>query len=274
MWKTSLILLIAFFSFKLTGQTFGTGIYDIDGNYYQTVVLNNEFTQPKEWMVTNLRVTKYSDGTSIPNEINSDFEPGWRYYANSSSNNDIYGKLYSGGTLVTSKNVCPNGWRVATKSDWEELMFIFGNQYNAGGPLKSLDLWDSPNTGATNSSNFSATPGGFLNTTGNGIFQGEGTVGVWWAAWEIGDFQSPNFWRMHYNNTEVDEVNSLGQVRAASIRCVNNNPPADIIELNNSSKNLIQILDMMGRETTFKPNTPLIYVYDDGSTEKVFSVEY
>jgi len=41
-----------------------------------------------------------------------------------------------------------------------------------------------------------------------------------------------------------------------------------------TSKHLIQILDLMGRETTFKPNTPLIYVYDDGSTEKVFSVEY
>jgi hypothetical protein len=31
---------------------------------------------------------------------------------------------------------------------------------------------------------------------------------------------------------------------------------------------------MMGSETTFTPNTPLIYIYDDGSTEKVFSVEY
>ena len=41
-----------------------------------------------------------------------------------------------------------------------------------------------------------------------------------------------------------------------------------------TTKNLIQILDMMGRETSFKPNTPLIYVYDDGSTEKVFSVDY
>jgi hypothetical protein len=40
-----------------------------------------------------------------------------------------------------------------------------------------------------------------------------------------------------------------------------------------TSKNLIQILDMMGRETTFKPNTPLIYVYDDGTTEKVFTIE-
>ena len=40
-----------------------------------------------------------------------------------------------------------------------------------------------------------------------------------------------------------------------------------------TSKNLIQILDLMGRETTFKPNTPLIYVYDDGSTERVFTIE-
>ncbi|MDA7762447.1 hypothetical protein N8927_04590 [Crocinitomicaceae bacterium] len=40
-----------------------------------------------------------------------------------------------------------------------------------------------------------------------------------------------------------------------------------------TTKNLIQILDMMGRETSFKPNTPLIYVYDDGSIEKVFTIE-
>ena len=40
-----------------------------------------------------------------------------------------------------------------------------------------------------------------------------------------------------------------------------------------SSKNLIQILDLMGRETAFRPNTPLIYVYDDGSTEIVFTIE-
>ena len=40
-----------------------------------------------------------------------------------------------------------------------------------------------------------------------------------------------------------------------------------------TSKTIIKILDLMGRETTFKPNTPLIYVYDDGSTERVYRVE-
>jgi len=53
----------------------------------------------------------------------------------------------------------------------------------------------------------------------------------------------------------------------------NNDCTSSLTELN-TSKNLFQILDLMGRETSFKPNTPLIYVYDDGSIEKVFSVEY
>ncbi|MCJ8290453.1 MAG: hypothetical protein HRT58_12370 [Crocinitomicaceae bacterium] len=42
---------------------------------------------------------------------------------------------------------------------------------------------------------------------------------------------------------------------------------------NNESKNLIQILDITGRITDFIPNTILIYVYDDGSTERVFKFE-
>ena len=48
---------------------------------------------------------------------------------------------------------------------------------------------------------------------------------------------------------------------------------AGLDALNSSPKTLTQILDLMGRETTFKPNTPLIYVYDDGSMERVYRVE-
>jgi len=44
-------------------------------------------------------------------------------------------------------------------------------------------------------------------------------------------------------------------------------------ELNTTSKQLLKIVDLMGIETTFKSNTPLIYVYDDGTTEKVFTIE-
>ena len=50
---------------------------------------------------------------------------------------------------------------------------------------------------------------------------------------------------------------------------------AGLSDLTNSGsdKKLIKILDQMGRETEEKANTFLIYMYSDGSTEKVFRVE-
>lgn len=36
---------------------------------------------------------------------------------------------------------------------------------------------------------------------------------------------------------------------------------------------LVRIIDYLGREVEFKPNTPLIYMYSDGTIEKVFRLE-
>lgn len=38
-------------------------------------------------------------------------------------------------------------------------------------------------------------------------------------------------------------------------------------------KTLVHVLDLMGKETENRPNTLLLYVYSDGTTEKVFRVE-
>lgn len=45
-----------------------------------------------------------------------------------------------------------------------------------------------------------------------------------------------------------------------------------ISELNPNEKQLLKIVDLTGRETTFTTNTPLIYIYSDGSTERVFVI--
>jgi hypothetical protein len=37
-----------------------------------------------------------------------------------------------------------------------------------------------------------------------------------------------------------------------------------------SNRKLIKIVDIMGRETEFKKNEVLFYMFDDGSTEKKF----
>lgn len=40
-----------------------------------------------------------------------------------------------------------------------------------------------------------------------------------------------------------------------------------------SQKSIIRVVDLMGRETDNKSNTLLIYIYSDGTTEKVFRLE-
>ncbi|MDC0230691.1 hypothetical protein OAK19_01900 [Aureispira] len=49
---------------------------------------------------------------------------------------------------------------------------------------------------------------------------------------------------------------------------ISNNPINSYYELNSPNKELIKIIDLLGREIPFKPNTPLIYIYDDGTVEK------
>lgn len=48
---------------------------------------------------------------------------------------------------------------------------------------------------------------------------------------------------------------------------------ASIEELTTGPKKLIKIVDYMGRETAFKTNTPLIFIYSDGTRERVMKIE-
>ena len=40
-----------------------------------------------------------------------------------------------------------------------------------------------------------------------------------------------------------------------------------------SERQLEHIIDYMGRETEFKPNTPLIFIYDDGTRQRIMKLE-
>jgi hypothetical protein len=42
---------------------------------------------------------------------------------------------------------------------------------------------------------------------------------------------------------------------------------------NSIEKKLVKITDLLGRETIYEPNKPLIYFYNDGSTKKVYRIE-
>jgi len=46
-----------------------------------------------------------------------------------------------------------------------------------------------------------------------------------------------------------------------------------IEELTQNEKELVKIIDLMGRETKFVSNTPLIFIYSDGTIERVMEIE-
>ncbi|MBG0861139.1 MAG: T9SS type A sorting domain-containing protein [Bacteroidales bacterium] len=118
---------------------------DGDNNNYPVVVIGTQ-----TWMAENLKTTKYNDGTSVPGYC-------WNNY--DINNKNIYGALYSFNVVNTGK-LCPTGWRVPSHSEWGELVSYLGG--SAGGKMKETGTthWNSPNTGATNESGFTALPGG------------------------------------------------------------------------------------------------------------------
>ncbi len=70
-----------------------------------------------------------------------------------------FGLLYN-AYATKHVNFCPEGWHLPTQDEWDT---IYSSVENDAGSLKdtSIDFWNSPNTGANNSSGFNARGGGY-----------------------------------------------------------------------------------------------------------------
>ncbi|MEI6089826.1 MAG: FISUMP domain-containing protein [bacterium] len=141
------------------------------------------------WMCRNLDVTTYRDGTPIPEVTNSsewaNLKTGaWCYYNNDPAMGAIYGKLYNWYAVNDSRGLAPEGWHIPSDKEWNILSDFLGGADIAAGKLKSKGtieagdgLWNSPNSGATNESGFSALPGGARCQ--HGTFCWIGDYGYW-----------------------------------------------------------------------------------------------
>lgn len=156
-----------------------TSVTDIDGNVYHVTKHCGKW-----WMSENLRTTRYNDGTAIPTGLSNsawsnDTIGAYAIYDDLAINNLSYGKLYNWHAVHTGK-LAPAGWHVATEAEWNALISCYGGSGVAGGKLKSTsNVWNSPNTGADNSSGFNGLPGGYRGTTGG--YATMGNTGYWWA---------------------------------------------------------------------------------------------
>jgi len=139
------------------------------------------------WMAENLKTTKYNDGAAIPLVADNTAwsllsTPAYCWYDNDAGTyKATYGAIYNWYAVNTGK-LCPSGWHVPLDAEWTTLETTLGGKAVAGGKLKEVSLvhWASPNTGAVNSSGFTALPGGYRYRSGT--FSSIGNYGGWWAA--------------------------------------------------------------------------------------------
>lgn len=195
-------------------QTMGSGMTDIDGNLYTTVIIGSQ-----EWVSENLNVSKYNDGTIIPQVTDpaawANLTTGaWCYYDNDPANGLIYGRLYNyyavagiHDTIASTPNkvLAPIGFHVPTDTNWTTLSDYLGGFNVAGGQLKEIGTahWMSPNTGATNSSGFTGLSDGFRGV--NGFFVGMGLYANWWSSTEFTQISTNQLvvWIRHLDHDQV-----------------------------------------------------------------------
>jgi uncharacterized protein (TIGR02145 family) len=212
-------------------------VTDIDGNTYLPVSICG-----KIWTKSNLNVSKYTDGTPIPQVTDptawANLTTGaWCYYNNDVSNGPTYGKMYNWYAIAgiydaaslsdptLRKKIAPTGWHVPTIGEWSSLINCLGgvniggtNYSIAGGKMKETGTthWQTPNTGASNSSNFTALPGGDRNYFGN--FDGAiGIVGGWWSSSASGNFGYHTY--INHNSDNII-LSGIGKGSGSSVRCI------------------------------------------------------
>lgn len=197
-----------------------TTVTDIDGNVYHFVTIGTQV-----WMVENLNVTHYRNGDTISNFINSydwnnTLTGAYRNYADNPANGKIYGKLYNFFSITDSRNLCPPGWHVPSDAEWRILREYLGG-FNAGGRLKEkgTEHWLNPNTGAINSSGFTALPGGSYFDF-QGKFAALEAAGYWWSSTTIKPYYAA-FWLMVYDGNYMTSVSEGAfEYCGLSIRCL------------------------------------------------------
>jgi len=138
----------------------------------------------------------------------------WCHYNNDPAMGAIYGKLYNWYAAKTFQNdidafnaanpTTPWGWKVPAQADWTTLQTTLGGSTVAGGKIKKegLTYWTTPNTGADNSSGFSAIPNGYRNAA-TGVVTGMGLYSEFWTTTGYRFYQQ-------YTDSAIGSANMAG----------------------------------------------------------------
>ena len=208
------------------GSGSGTTVSDADGNQYNTVTIGEQI-----WMASNLKTTRYNDGTGIPlvtinSEWTSHRTPAYCWYDNEEATyKNVYGALYNWYAVNTGK-LCPSGWHVPNIEEWRTLISYLGGKSVAGGKLKETGTvhWASPNAGATNETGFTALPGGYRD----GLCWSMGIVAEFWSSTQSGE-NAANDILLRENIGGVLDGGNRYLMTGYSVRCLKGDAQNEIL---------------------------------------------
>ncbi|MBU0765860.1 MAG: fibrobacter succinogenes major paralogous domain-containing protein [Bacteroidetes bacterium] len=196
-----------------------------DSHGYNTVLINNQC-----WMAENLNIGTMINSTA-PGQLQTDNSVIEKYcYGNNATDCNTYGGLYEwyemmqynssdAGNPGATQGICPPGWHLPTDAEWTVLTDYLGGLTVAGGKMKETGTvhWNSPNTGADNSSGFTGLPGGSRDYW-DGLFYGLGESSDHWSATES---NSTRAWKryMYYDYADVNSF-FYEKTNGFSVRCI------------------------------------------------------
>ncbi len=217
-------------------------VTDIDGNTYLVLQLGSQC-----WMRENLRVTRYANGTNITLSATPSTNTAYRMNPNNNASNvSTYGYLYNWAAVMNGasssdsnpsgvQGICPDGWHLPSKREWEQLKNYlvsqssyhcnFNNEY-LGKSLASTTGWNSSSTtcavgnnpSSNNSTGFSAPPAGSFYDFGYPHF---GNYSFFWLTTQHQNPQQSYVFHVRYDSPNAT-TGYMEWKGGYSVRCVRN----------------------------------------------------
>jgi uncharacterized protein (TIGR02145 family) len=209
----------------------GIPTVDYGGLVYNTVQIGAQC-----WLRENINIGGMVSGTQT--QANNSIVEKY-CYGNLESNCNVYGGLYQWAEMVQYLNnatnttnwspvptgpvqgICPVGWHIPTNTEMTTLATTLGGASVAGGKIKEATTahFNYPNTLATNSSGFTALPGGLRWSTGV-FYYIKNDADIWTvtsgvAATDI-YYGGASYGSQVMNNSQFYKVTGL------SVRCLKN----------------------------------------------------
>ncbi|MCX6269796.1 MAG: hypothetical protein NTU44_00985 [Bacteroidetes bacterium] len=224
---TSIDTVIIWFHPVMNTPCPGLPFFVYGGQTYNTVQIGTQC-----WMKENLNI-----GSMIPgSQDQSSGATIEKYcYNNDPANCLIYGGLYQWNEMMGYSStpgvqgICSPGWHVPTDAEWCTLATsidvsvncnIWGESgFFAGGKMKETGTshWESPNTGATNESGFTALGAGMRYSYDT--FLSLNVLCIFWSSNISPDISTRLYWRFHYSSSQITRHQAT-PLFGHSVRCL------------------------------------------------------